>query len=97
MSSGLGRPESNIPASIHNIYSDNTVRDAFRHSFYNQAGKATPSPVNSKTIISRNNPDMKSIQSKNSRNSDKYSYAKLSRNSSQQQSKNSNKNAFDEY
>ena len=41
MSSGLAvqnvtkKEAPNMPASLHNIYSDNSVRDAFRHSFYN--------------------------------------------------------------
>jgi hypothetical protein len=54
MSSGLGiqtntiKAEPNMPPKIHNIYSDNSVKDAFRHSFYNQAGKPNPSPAESK-------------------------------------------------
>jgi hypothetical protein len=102
MSSGLqsnsNRGEPNLQAAIHNIYSDNSVRDAFRHSFYNNGnGKASPALPETKTKVSRNNPDLHSKESKRSNNSSRYSYAKLSRNSSQNASKNSNKNAFDEY
>ena len=88
MSSGLGiqtntkEAEPNMPAKIHNIYSDNLVKDAFRHSFYN--GKPTPSPAESKTKPTRNKHDFRSkesLKSKQSRNSN-YSYAQLSRNSS---------------
>ena len=68
MSSGLGiqtnsnRPEPNMPAAIHNIYSDNGVKDAFRHSFYN-GGKPTKSPTESKAKQSRNKNDLKSKDS----------------------------------